>query len=54
MQYAHAPIGIDRFGASAPIKDVYKKLGLTADVIAAKVQAAVNFYNGNAPNLAAQ
>eukprot|EP00002_Diphylleia_rotans_P025438 TRINITY_DN502_c0_g1_i1.p1 TRINITY_DN502_c0_g1~~TRINITY_DN502_c0_g1_i1.p1 ORF type:complete len:673 (-),score=161.00 TRINITY_DN502_c0_g1_i1:147-2165(-) len=52
-KYAHAPIGIDRFGASAPIKDVYKKLGLTADVIAAKVQAAVNFYNGNAPNLAA-
>ncbi|WP_253716889.1 transketolase [Sphingomonas sp. AP4-R1] len=33
--------GIDRFGASAPAGDLYKKFGLTADQIAPKVLAAV-------------
>jgi transketolase len=33
--------GIDRFGASAPAGELYKKFGLTADQIAPKVLAAV-------------
>ncbi|MDO6415500.1 transketolase [Sphingomonas sp. BIUV-7] len=33
--------GIDRFGASAPAGDLYKKFGLTAEQIAPKVLAAV-------------
>jgi transketolase len=33
--------GVDRFGASAPAGELYKKFGLTADQIAPKVLAAV-------------
>jgi transketolase len=33
--------GIDRFGASAPAGDLYRKFGLTAEQIAPKVLAAV-------------
>ena len=32
-------IGIDGFGASAPIDDLYRHFGLTPDTIAAKVRA---------------
>jgi transketolase len=31
--------GVDSFGASAPIDDLYRHFGLTADAIAAKVAA---------------
>ncbi len=35
-------IGIDSFGASAPIEDLYRHFGLTPDAIVAKVKARLN------------
>ncbi|WP_118857374.1 transketolase [Sphingomonas mesophila] len=35
-------IGLDRFGASAPAKDLYKKFGLTADAIVPKILDKLN------------
>lgn len=43
---AHASCGIDRFGASAPAKDVYKYLGLVPEVVADKARKVVEFYKG--------
>lgn len=34
-------VGIDRFGASAPIKTLYEKFGITAEAVAAKVKTAL-------------
>ena len=34
-----ATVGLDRFGASAPAKDLYRKLGLTADAVVDAVNA---------------
>lgn len=35
-------VGLDRFGASAPAKIVYEKLGLTADAVVAAARALLN------------
>ena len=45
-RYAHASIGIDRFGASAPAKDLMKKFEFTPDSVSVKVKALVEFYTG--------
>lgn len=44
-RYAHASVGVDVFGASAPYKDVYAKFGLTAPQIAEKAKKVVDFYS---------
>ncbi|RKO91200.1 Transketolase, thiamine diphosphate binding domain-containing protein [Blyttiomyces helicus] len=48
-KWAHASIGINTFGASAPAKDLYKKFGLTPDQIAPKAKKLVDFYAGRTP-----
>ena len=48
-KYAHVSIGVDRFGCSAPYKDIYKKLGLVPDQVADKCEAALKFYTVNKP-----
>ena len=48
-RYAHASIGLDRFGASAPAKDLFKKFGLVPDAVAAKAKALLSFYAGRVP-----
>lgn len=45
-RYAHASIGIDTFGASAPAKDLMKKFGFTTENISKKVKSMVQFYSG--------
>ena len=35
-------IGIDRFGASAPAEDLYRKFGLTADAIVPQIMNKLN------------
>ncbi|MEX1018625.1 MAG: transketolase [Litorilinea sp.] len=37
-----AVVGIDRFGASAPYKEVYAGLGITADAVVARAQAMLD------------
>ena len=44
-RYAHASIGIDGFGASAPGKDLMKKFGFTANEISEKLKSLVNFFS---------
>jgi transketolase len=48
-RYAHASVGIDRFGASAPAKDLFKKFGLVPDEVAKKAKALISFYQGRVP-----
>lgn len=45
-RYAHASIGIDRFGASAPGAALAKEFGMTVDNVVAKAQTALTFYKG--------
>lgn len=45
-KYAHASIGVPAFGMSAPAGQIYEKLGITGPGIAAKVAAAIKFYEG--------
>ncbi len=40
-RYADAVVGLDRFGASAPYKDVYSKLGFTVDAVVEQVMEAI-------------
>ena len=40
------PIGLDSFGASAPFKDVYKRVGLVGPVIAEKIKRTLDAYRG--------
>jgi transketolase len=35
-------VGLDRFGASAPAEDLFKRFGFTAEAIAPKIVAALN------------
>ena len=35
-------IGLDRFGASAPAEDLFKRFGFTAEAIAPRIVAALN------------
>jgi len=44
QRYAHASIGVDRFGVSGPYKDVYKYLGLTAENLVQKAHAVMEHY----------
>ena len=48
-RYAHASVGIDRFGASAPAKDLFKKFGLVPDQVAAKAKLLVSSFAGRVP-----
>lgn len=43
-RYAHASVGVDRFGLSGPYKEVYKELGITADNFAAKARIVLEHY----------
>ncbi|KAH9254849.1 transketolase [Batrachochytrium salamandrivorans] len=45
-KYSHVQLGLRTFGASAPIKDLYKKFGLNPDQIAAKAKQTLEFYKG--------
>lgn len=40
-------IGISRFGASAPAKEIFKQLGLTAENVVAKVKTSLGMSGGN-------
>ncbi|KAJ3046251.1 Transketolase [Rhizophlyctis rosea] len=48
-KYAHASVGIDSFGASAPAKDLFKKFGLVPDAVAEKAKALVSYYKDSTP-----
>ncbi|KFZ03348.1 hypothetical protein V502_11025 [Pseudogymnoascus sp. VKM F-4520 (FW-2644)] len=43
-RYTHQQFGLDRFGASGPYKDVYKKFEFTPEGIAKRAVATVDFY----------
>ncbi|KAL6062803.1 Transketolase [Balamuthia mandrillaris] len=43
-RYAHASLGVDRFGYSGPAKDVYAKLGLTVDNISKQANKLIGFF----------
>ena len=45
-RYAHASVGIDTFGHSAPAKDVFKKVGLVPDVICEKAVKTAEYFKG--------
>eukprot|EP00158_Paraphelidium_tribonemae_P003576 Partr_v1_DN26235_c0_g1_i1_m48613 putative Transketolase len=47
-KYAHASVGLDTFGASAPYKDVYKKFGLVPPVVAEKAKRLLLHFRGQA------
>ncbi|ORX51653.1 transketolase [Hesseltinella vesiculosa] len=55
-RYAHAQIGMTTFGASAPIKDLYNKFGITADAAAEKSLKVIAHYEkvGYVPELGLQ
>ena len=40
-RYADLSIGLDRFGASAPAEDLFKRFGFTADAIVPRIVAAL-------------
>ena len=46
QKYAHASVGVDTFGASAPYKDLYKKFGLVPNVVVEKSKKVVAFWRG--------
>jgi transketolase len=46
-RYAHASIGVDRFGLSGPYKDVYKALGVTAEHLVEKAHIVLEHYATN-------
>ncbi|KAL2914046.1 Transketolase [Polyrhizophydium stewartii] len=48
-KYAHASVGIDTFGASAPAPLLFKKFGLVPDAVAEKAKKLVAFYKGRVP-----
>ncbi|OAA65644.1 Transketolase, bacterial-like protein [Niveomyces insectorum RCEF 264] len=43
-RYTHEQFGLDRFGASAPYKDLYKKFDFTAEGVARRAMATVDFW----------
>ncbi|KAM7203719.1 putative transketolase [Rhypophila sp. PSN 637] len=49
-RYAHEQFGLNRFGASGPYKDVYKKFEFTPEGIAKRAVATVNFWK-DVPNI---
>jgi len=53
-RFSHVQVGLHTFGLSAPIEDVYKTLGITAEVVADRVKGLVEqFPSGSAPMLVA-
>ncbi|KAI7869373.1 transketolase [Spinellus fusiger] len=52
-RYAHAHIGMKTFGASAPIKDLYNKFGITAEAAVAKAHKVIAHFEkaGYVPEL---
>jgi len=45
-KYSHEQFGLNRFGASGPYKDVYKKFEFTAEGISKRAVATVDYYKG--------
>lgn len=43
-RYAHAHVGMVGFGTSGPIKDLYQHFNVTADAVASKAEAALDFF----------
>ncbi|KAI9496372.1 transketolase [Zychaea mexicana] len=53
-RYAHVRVGMrNRFGASAPYKQLYEKFNITADALVKKAKLAINHFNkiGYVPDL---
>ncbi|KAI9730810.1 MAG: Transketolase [Cirrosporium novae-zelandiae] len=48
-KYSHEQFGLNRFGASGPYKDLYKKFEFTPEGIAKRAVATVEFYKGVNP-----
>ncbi|KIW11791.1 transketolase [Exophiala spinifera] len=48
-KYSHEQFGLNRFGASGPYKEVYKKFEFTPEGIAKRASATVDFYKGLKP-----
>jgi len=48
-RYAHASVGVDTFGASAPIPALTKHFGFTVENVAEKAEKVIAFYKGKAP-----
>jgi len=48
-RYAHEQFGLNRFGASGPAKEVYKKFEFTPEGVAKRAVATVDFYKGVKP-----
>ncbi|KIW33658.1 transketolase [Cladophialophora immunda] len=48
-KYSHEQFGLNRFGASGPYKEVYKKFEFTPEGIAKRAVATVEFYKGLKP-----
>lgn len=49
-RYTHEQFGLNRFGASGPYKDVYKKFEFTPEGIAKRAQATIDFWK-DVPNI---
>ncbi|KAI9035383.1 transketolase tktA [Aspergillus affinis] len=45
-RYSHEQFGLNRFGASGPYKDVYKKFEFTPEGISKRALATIDFYKG--------
>lgn len=43
-RYAHAHLGLDHFGASAPAKDIFKAFGFTTEDVVAKAKKVDAYY----------
>jgi len=48
-RYSHEQFGLNRFGASGPYKEVYKKFEFTPEGIAKRAVATIDFYKGMKP-----
>lgn len=44
QKYSHAHFGVERFGLSAPYKEIYEFFGLTPEKIAERAQTVLKFY----------
>lgn len=55
-RFSHDQIGMTRFGASAPAADLFKKFGFTAENVASRGKALVEFYKkaGSVPDLSSR
>ncbi|KAK3069425.1 Transketolase [Teratosphaeriaceae sp. CCFEE 6253] len=48
-KYSHEQFGLNRFGASGPYKDVYKKFEFTPEGISKRAVATIDFYKDVKP-----